>query len=237
MAVRSLFKLAPPIMTVCVVIAFLCLNGLGVWQLQRLHWKQGLKSEIERTQTIAPLPVRDVIAGDQDASWRQITIGNCFIAADKLIYMHGLLNGVSGYHVLGTCPYDSERKIITELGFSEVPLPQDLPIITPVVGRLRKLDAIPAGMTPPNIPEKNEWYWRSAREISKALNMPVREDYFVIMDLEKSDLEISGLVQSPMTAALSNRHLEYALTWFGLAWTLLAMFGAVLYQKYKKVNA
>jgi surfeit locus 1 family protein len=224
-------------MTVCVVIAFLCLNGLGVWQLQRLHWKQGLKSEIERTRTIAPLPVRDVIAGDQDVSWRQITITNCFIEADKLIYMHGLLNGVSGYHVLGTCPYDSERKIITELGFSEVPLPQDLPIMTPVVGRLRKLDAMPAGMTPPNVPEKNEWYWRSAREISKALNMPVREDYFVIMDLEKSDLEISGLVQSPMTAALSNRHLEYALTWFGLAWTLLAMFGAVLYQKYKKVNA
>jgi surfeit locus 1 family protein len=224
-------------MTVCVVIAFLCLNGLGVWQLQRLHWKQGVKSEIERTRTIAPLPVRDVIAEDQDVSWRQITITNCFIEPDKLIYMHGLLNGVSGYHVLGTCPFDSNRKIITELGFSEVPLPQDLPIMTPVVGRLRKLDAIPAGMTPPNVPGKNEWYWRSASEISKALNMPVREDYFVIMDLEKSDLEISGLVQSPMTAALSNRHLEYALTWFGLAWTLLAVFGAVVYQRYKKVNA
>lgn len=236
MTIKSAFKSLPPFMTICVVAAFVVLNGLGIWQVQRLNWKQGLQADIEKTKTLPPRPVRDVIGSQGDAAWRQVTITNCFVEPGKLIYMHGLLNGVSGYHVLAACPYDSERKIITELGFSEVPLPQDLPIITPVVGRLRKLDAIPAGMTPPNLPEKNEWYWRSARELSKAWSTPVREDYFVIMDMEKSDLEISGLVQSPLTAALANRHLEYALTWFGLAWTLLAMFAAVVYQRSKKLN-
>ena len=237
MTLKPILKSAPPVMTACVVVLFVCLNALGGWQLQRLKWKQDMTAEMARTQSIGAQPIRDVVSSGTDVSWRQVAIGNCFIEPDKLIYMHGLLNGVQGYHVLGACPFDANRKIITELGFVEVPLPQDLPIITSVVGRLRKLDAIPAGMTPPNVPADNEWYWRSSRELSKVWDKPLRDDYFVIMDLEKSDLDISGMVQSPMTAPLANRHLEYALTWFGLAWTLLAVFGAVIFQKYKKANA
>ncbi|MDC7674954.1 SURF1 family protein [Asticcacaulis machinosus] len=237
MTIKSALKSAPPIMTVCVIMLFICLNALGVWQLQRLKWKQDMTAEMTRTQSIGAQPVREVIGSGKDVAWRQVSMGNCFIQPDKLIYMHGLLNGVQGYHVLGSCPFDANHKIITELGFVEVPLPQNAPIITSVIGRLRKLDSIPAGMTPPNVPSDNEWYWRSSRELSKALDMPLREDYFVIMDLEKSGLDIPGMVQSPMTAPLTNRHLEYALTWFGLAWTLLAVFAAVVFQKYKKVNA
>ena len=39
-----------------------------------------------------------------------------------------------------------------------------------------------------------------------------------------------------MVAPLTNRHLEYALTWFGLAWTLLAVFAGVVVSRARKAT-
>ena len=40
-----------------------------------------------------------------------------------------------------------------------------------------------------------------------------------------------GIVPAPLPAEISNRHLEYALTWFGLAVTLLFIYAAMLWRR------
>ena len=40
-----------------------------------------------------------------------------------------------------------------------------------------------------------------------------------------------GITPAPLPAVISNRHLEYALTWFGLAVTLLFIYAAMLWRK------
>ena len=40
-----------------------------------------------------------------------------------------------------------------------------------------------------------------------------------------------GITPAPLPAEISNRHLEYALTWFGLAVTLLIIYAAMLWRK------
>ena len=41
--------------TTLMLAAFAVLIGLGVWQLQRLHWKQGLIAEIETRSKGEPI--------------------------------------------------------------------------------------------------------------------------------------------------------------------------------------
>ncbi|HWW27153.1 MAG TPA: SURF1 family cytochrome oxidase biogenesis protein, partial [Caulobacter sp.] len=40
-----------------------------------------------------------------------------------------------------------------------------------------------------------------------------------------------GVTPAPLPAEISNRHLEYALTWFGLAVTLLFIYAAMLWRR------
>jgi surfeit locus 1 family protein len=40
-----------------------------------------------------------------------------------------------------------------------------------------------------------------------------------------------GVTPAPLPAEISNRHMEYALTWFGLAVTLLFIYAAMLWRK------
>jgi surfeit locus 1 family protein len=42
-----------------------------------------------------------------------------------------------------------------------------------------------------------------------------------------------ALIPAPVPADIPNRHLEYALTWFGLAGALLAVYAAMLWRRWK----
>jgi surfeit locus 1 family protein len=42
-----------------------------------------------------------------------------------------------------------------------------------------------------------------------------------------------GLIASPLPAGLSNRHLEYAITWYGLALALASVYIAKLLRDRK----
>ena len=48
-----------------------------------------------------------------------------------------------------------------------------------------------------------------------------------------SNPEFAALVPSPIPAAISNRHMEYALTWFGLAAALIGVYGALLRKHFR----
>ena len=40
-----------------------------------------------------------------------------------------------------------------------------------------------------------------------------------------------ALVPAPLPAEITNRHLEYALTWFGLAAALAGVYAALLFKR------
>jgi len=82
---------------------------------------------------------------------------------------------------------------------------------------------------PASEPERNMFYWpdypsmlSSAREAGKELTpLP----FFVDADAEPANA--GGFPRGGVTRlVLPNRHLEYALTWYGLALTLIGIFAA-----------
>ncbi len=231
----DVLKAVPRGMAVAVILCFALLNGLGIWQLERLRWKEGLIADMARTQALAPVPVANALSQIQP-EWRSVRMPFCRLDTKTFIYMHSEVAGEPGFRVLTACPLGANTSaMLVDIGFTTAKIPAvDFMGFTPV-GRLRPFEKSNA-FTPVNMPDKQDWYWRSAAEMGRALNTPVRDDYFLVLDLNASKADITGLTQGVLTAPLPNRHFEYALTWFGLGWALLGVFGSVVYQRYQKAT-
>ncbi len=224
---QAFFKAAPRGMAVAVAIAFVLLNGLGVWQLYRLHWKEGLINDLARTESMPAVPIATVL--DQP-SWRSVTLPPCTLDPARLINMHSEMNGTPGYRILSACPLAGGQNLLIDLGFSVNRQTLAAPVNIDPVGRLRPADK-PGAFEPVNTPANGEWYTRNVPEIAGAWHLALRPDYFLVLDIAGSKLSLAGLQQGPVTAPLPNRHFEYALTWFSLAWIMLGIFIAFVRQK------
>ena len=258
MTLSTWLRAAPRGMLIGVVIAFAFLNGLGIWQLYRLHWKEGLIADMARTEEQAPVPINTLLSpgsvepGKGDCppeqvrgscaapertkiDWRSASLPLCNIDAKSVIYMHSEVDAVPGYRVLTACPLvQGQPLMLVDLGFTTDKLKLDSAGFTPV-GRLRPADKSSA-FSPVNRPADHDWYTRSTVELGKAWDVPLRSDYFLVLDLKRSHLDIAGLQQGALTAPLPNRHFEYALTWFGLAWAMIGIFIAFVTQRTKGIT-
>lgn len=234
MTFSQLITAAPRGMLISVVVAFVLMNGLGVWQFQRMRWKESVIAAMDATYTQSPRPVMDVLMQGKP-EWRSVDLGRCPLDGRRVIYMHSELAGQPGYRVLTSCNINSPgAEILVDLGFSAEKgvIPNGMNLVHEV-GRLRLFEK-PGMVTPVNRPADDDWYWRSAKDMAPALRTHLRDDAFVVIDLQKSGLTLKGLQQAPLNPQVSvppERHLEYALTWFGLAWVLLGMFGAFAWQR------
>jgi surfeit locus 1 family protein len=68
--------------------------------------------------------------------------------------------------------------------------------------------------------------------MARALGSDRHPDIMVTAETS-SNPEWKALVPSPLPAEITNRHLEYALTWYGLAGALVAVYVALLRRKLK----
>ncbi|UDF02549.1 SURF1 family protein [Asticcacaulis sp. AND118] len=220
----------PVALTAFVAVALIILLGLGTWQVQRLHWKTQLLTDLERTRAIATVPVETLLSKPGDQDWRQVSL-DCRSDPRDWVYMHGVSDGVAGFYVLTHCAA-GQGTILVDLGFTTQKPTLSAPIDTALTGRLRPFET-PNGFVPPNNIAADDWYSRSATDLSKRWNTPLRPDYFVAATVSV----VPGLTPVDATANLSNRHLEYALTWYGLAATLIGVYIAVLYSRLRAISA
>jgi len=234
MRLSAYVKAAPRGLLISAAIAFLALNGLGVWQLFRLHEKLQLIADMARTEAMAPLPAATLLAQTKP-EWRSVVLPPCHVDAARLVYMHGQVDGTPGYRVLTACPTGQGPGMLVDLGFVVDKGQVHIADLTPV-GRLRPADK-PSVFAPVNNPAAEDWYTRSTPEMGKALGIALRPDYFLVLDLKASGVEDAGLQQGPLTAPIFNRHLEYAVTWFSLAWILAGIVFVMIRQRASKANA
>lgn len=222
-------RVAPRGLLVAAAIAFVILNGLGVWQLYRLHWKEQLIADMARTEGMAPLPAATLFA-EVKPEWRSAILPLCEADLGHALYMHSEIDGVPGYRALIACPTGAGGAMLVDLGFVKDKKPALSFVGFRPVGRLRPADK-PSAFAPVNNPADGDWYTRSTAEMGKALGVALRPDYFLVVDLKASRMEDMGLQQGPLTAPLANRHLEYALTWFSFAWIMAGIVFVMIRQR------
>ena len=226
----------PLILTVLTVAALVLLIGLGLWQVERLKWKEGLIAASEAAAAKPPAPLDQVLA-EGDLEFRKALIVCPGLASAPYVELQSIHEGEAGVRLISACkPAGGDFSLLIDRGFiadgvSARPRVVDTTLPLVLIGEFRRLDP-PGGMTP--APANGRFYARDTAAMAEALNVrgPVRPE--AVFAVTPTNPEFAALRPTAPPAAFSNNHFGYALTWFGLAIALAGFYVALLRRRLKK---
>jgi surfeit locus 1 family protein len=210
--------LAPTLITLPLIL--LCL-ALGVWQLQRLHWKEGLIAERAATLKAPPVPPPATLADAQRLVLRRTALRGVLLN-NKEILVHAIArDGAAGFAVLTPLREADGRIVFVDRGFVPTAL-KDRRTRTAgepgggvrVAGRI-VLPSVPGLFVPDNRPARGEWYRIDLAAMAKADGLLQVAPFYVAADRTPNP---GGWPAGGMALPeLPNHHLQYSITWFSLA--------------------
>ena len=222
--------------TIAFCAALAILLSLGTWQVQRLHWKEQLLADMAARRTAAPVTLADIeamVKKGEDIDYRPVTVSGVF-ANNKERHFFATWRGQTGYHVYTPLQLADGRFLFVNRGFTpyEAKEPEmrkqgQLTGEQTVTGLARaRLAEKPSSIVPENDLAKNIFYWKDLDVMASSTGIPA--DRLVPFFVDAGDApNPKGLPIGAVTQFdLPNNHLQYAVTWYGLA---AALVGVGLY--------
>jgi surfeit locus 1 family protein len=215
------------------------LIALGSWQMSRKAWKEGLIARIGARAHAAPVPLSQALQQWRttgDVEYLHVRLSGRFLhAGERHVFAVDERLG-PGVHIYTPLETPEGELVLINRGFAPMPLKEpSTRSAGQVEGQVTLAGLVrhpaPRGaFTPVSDPARNLFYWpdyasmlASARGAGSPDLRPV--PFFVEADAEP--VPSGGFPRGGVTRlTLPNRHLEYALTWYGLALTLMGMFAA-----------
>ncbi|WP_458758259.1 SURF1 family protein [Afipia sp. TerB] len=233
-------------MTIIALVMVGVLAGLGVWQLQRRDQKHALIAALTERLAAAPVSLpsdwKDLTAARDE--FRRVTFTATFEnKPDVMVYSSGsaVRADISGPGTWAFLParLPDGRTVVINAGFVQNTMQdraqQDRAVArlitgTPVAmtGYLRFSES--AGLfTGHEDRAKRLWFVRDHHAMAEAMAWGDVAPFYI--DLE-SPVPPSGVPKpGPLQVHLRDNHLQYAITWFGLALVVLIAFGFWLAQR------
>lgn len=196
------------------------LIGLGLWQVDRLAWKQEIIAEIDNRLATAPVPLTRFVNEQSDEYSRVSVIGTP--TGEEL---HVLVSGTeagTGYRVISR--FDTDLgPILVDQGLlaldnkDAAPLRVQMRLVGTLLWPDDQNDSTPAPDLAANI-----WFARNVETMSAALD--TQPLMIVASQTSPADPRLTPLPIN--TAAIKNDHFEYAVTWFLLAivWAIMSLY-------------
>jgi surfeit locus 1 family protein len=230
--------------TALMLAALAVLTGLGTWQLQRMTWKDGIIEGLKDGARRSPIPFADwldtaTISSGTDR--RYVVDGREFVRIEATgrfqheheSYAYTVRNGRPGYAVFTPLLMANGNIVVVNRGFVPQELrepasrPNSLPSGTLTIRGMTRKPTVPNFFTPPIDTARRISFSGSAG--SHPMAGTERSPVGIYIEAEPSDTKIrwpQPRTSADLLAIIPNRHLEYALTWFGLAATLIGVFVA-----------
>ncbi len=236
--------------TVLSIAGLAILIGLGRWQLARKAEKEALIAKIEARRLGQPAQLAEFIAAGPgaDADYQKLSARGSFVADKERFYYAPQPKLGPGYDVYQPLTYAPGKVVWVNRGF----IPERVfdqpeqwragPGEVNVVGNAR-LPAKPGLFTPDNDVGANVWYWRDLAGMQASAfggdDGMEAAPFFLVAGPEET---ASRLAKTPVDdtqwprpgvskVAVENRHLEYAVTWFGLALTLVGVYAVFAWSR------
>jgi len=227
-------------MTVSAAVALAILIGLGTWQWQRLQWKNDLIARMEAQLSADPMPLPADIGDPAAWDFRPVSVTGTFLH-DRELYL-GPRTGKSadglnrtGVHVITPLVLGDGRTVLVDRGW----VPDDrrdpdrradgqVPGVVTIHG-IARVPSGPGPMQPDNRPDENFWFWSDLPAMADAAGV----DSVVPVLVEAGPAaNPGGFPQGGRTiVTLTNNHLSYALTWWGLGLTLIGVWIAASFRR------
>jgi surfeit locus 1 family protein len=210
--------------------ALLVLVGLGTWQLERKAWKESLIATLDRRVNDAPvaLPPSTEWAGmtPENSEFMRVRVRAEFLKnSDALVYTSGsaIRDDVkgSGYFVFSPAHLPNGQQVVVNRGF--VPSraypaesgPHD------IIGAIRWPEP-PSLFVSDHDPKGEIWMVRDPLAMAKLKTWGTVAPFYIE---QEAPVPPGGLPHpAPLKVHLRNDHLQYAITWYGLAVVLVGMF-------------
>jgi surfeit locus 1 family protein len=215
-------------------IGLAILLALGVWQVQRLAWKNALIADLERrAQEPAIELTSDLFAftngqGSKTlAEHTRVKAHGEFLPAPPFRFI-AVANGAPGWRLLHLFRTDTDLYLFVDRGV----LPDGATIKMPsgkieIHGIVAQHNQGAGLFDPENDFANNQWYWWDWYMLQhfagETLDRGILTDFAVQLLPDTPGTE--GLIVEPPKTNLRNNHLGYAITWFGLAAALMVMTG------------
>ncbi len=208
---------------VTALAAFCLFIALGVWQLHRLKWKEGIVAEIRAAQAAPPVAMPQT-----PSPFEKVFVTGTWVPGKAALYgqeVHDTPDGpVSGGELIMPLRREGGQILLVDLGW----VPQSVP------APLADPPAQPAGyihapidrgfLSPPDEPAQGLYYTLNPAVIGKGLGLTDVAPYMLIAmgTLPPPGSKLPQPAQDLPTPP--NNHYEYALTWFGFAGVLVFEF-------------
>jgi surfeit locus 1 family protein len=199
------------------------LISLGIWQVQRLAWKEALLAGIEARIHDAPQPLPVSPDASTDTYMPVTVTGE--VGGPMLRILSGQQFIGSGYRIISPM-HTGGRTIMVDRGFvAEGDRPADaIPGTVTITGNLAWPNEADAYTPPPDL-TRNIWFARDVPAMAAALGT---DPVLVVVREGPPDTPITA---APVdTAGIPNNHKEYAITWFSLAVVWAGMTAYLLWR-------
>ena len=228
------------LMFMIVGIAVLC--SLGVWQLNRLAWKQSLVERVENRLHLEPVPLEEIVEKAEsgaDFEYQRVSARGVFDHAGE-VYYFTTHKGAAGWNVYTPLILENGKILIVNRGFVEYAMrdPQ-----TRLQGQLEgqqelsglaraTLNEQPNSFVPDNNLDRREFYWKSHSQMAGLMSKADLNSFIpFFVDADEAPVPGGWPKGGATIISFPNNHLQYALTWFGLALALLGVGSYFLYAR------
>ncbi len=192
---------------------------LGVWQLQRLAWKEDILSGIAARMEAAPIPLPRQPTEAADEYVLVEVAGR--LGGQELHVITSLKPFGPGFRVVTPIETAEGRRLLVDRGF--IPeadkSPARAPFSAKVQGRLLWPDETDS-FTPSPDTARNIWFARDVEAMAEVLQTEP-----ILIVTEAVSASPGAPVPMPAGVNIPNNHRQYAITWFSMAVVWLAMTG------------
>ena len=196
------------------------LVSLGMWQVNRLAWKEVLLSAIDERITAAPVALPESFEREADLFLPVRATGT--FGGDRIRVLVSQKKVGPGYRIISPFVVGG-RTIMVDRGF--ISIADELPVppagMVTVTGNLHWPEEVDS-FTPEPDKKSDIWF---ARDVDRmAAELGAEPVLLILRSASPSTPEIAPLPVS--RAGIPNDHLTYAITWFSLAviWFGLTVF-------------
>jgi len=220
--------------------------GLGVWQLYRLKWKEGLLAEIAALQGAPAEAAASVLARAAKGESVEFTrvSADCAppMAPSPMVFRYAMHDGQIGWRVMTMChltdaPFDGvllDRGLATRFAGAMAPGAARFPEPAAVSGILRGVGG--ASLFDPARPERQDGVTvlrvldiGALAAVAGQSGVSHPAPYFLAVEAERP--APAGVAPAALPGDIPNNHFVYALTWFALAGILAWFYVAMVWGR------
>lgn len=199
---------------------------LGFWQLDRLAWKEAMLAGIGAQITAAPDDLPPEGTDTRALKYQPVRLVGA-TTGQELLVLSGKKGIGAGYQVISAFETGEGRRVLVDLGFvTEAHKADPRPATAMIVEGNLHWPAETDSYTPPPDPKTGLWF---ARDVPPMAALLGTEPILVVA--ARLQGEATGIEPRPIEiSGIPNDHLNYAITWFSLAFVWAVMTLALLWR-------